>query len=354
MRSIANYISHISNSSLLQYRDSLLPEPTTPHSPWPVNLRDSTTIRGLPLVIGTRASALARWQTDRVIARLRAAWPDLDYRVKLLSTSGDRIQDKPLSEIGGKGLFTSELEDAVRSGEIDLAVHSLKDLPIDDAPGLTIGALCEREDARDVLIARDSWTLASLPAGARLGTSSLRRSAQLLAVRPDLKVLPLRGNVDTRVHKLMQAEYDAIVLAAAGVLRLELAHHVTEYLPFEVMLPAPGQGALAVQCRVDDTPTLKLLALLDDPTVRAAVTAERTFLKDLGGGCSAPVAAYALEATGRSALAPVGCWPLQMMGLVASPDGRRLIRVSGDGNDPAILGAELAQQALAQGAGGLL
>lgn len=300
--------------------------------------------RPRPLTIGTRGSALARWQTDWVMTRLGAASSGLNCQTKLFTTSGDRILDKPLPEIGGKGLFTEELENALRSGEIDLAVHSLKDLPIDDSSGLIIGAICVREDARDVLIARDDWTLATLPPSARVGTSSLRRSAQLRAARPDLTLLPLRGNVDTRLRKAMQGEYEAIVLAAAGVIRLGLRDRITEYLSFDVMLPAPGQGAMAVQCRADDSITRDLLTALDDPASRAAVTAERSFLNGLGGGCSAPVAAYA-EFKDRS---------LQMTGLVASVDGQRVIRVSGEGNDPLALGVELAQQALAQNAGELL
>ncbi len=304
------------------------------------------------LTIGTRSSALARWQTEWVLARLREAWPDLDCQTKLFTTSGDRILDKPLPEIGGKGLFTAELENALRNGEIDLAVHSLKDLPIDDAPGLTIGAIPVREDARDVLISRNGWTLDTLPSGARVGTSSLRRSAQLLPARPDLTLLPLRGNVDTRVRKVRQGEYDAIVLAAAGVLRLGLGEHITEYLPMEVMLPAPGQGALAVQCRADDASVLESLRPIGDRATRAAVAAERAFLKALGGGCSAPVAAYAQANLPRTR--PAYASSIQMTGLVASPDGRRVIRVTGEGSDPNVLGADLAQQALAQGAGELL
>ncbi|MBI3763055.1 MAG: hydroxymethylbilane synthase [Chloroflexi bacterium] len=301
-----------------------------------------------PVTLGTRGSPLARWQTDWVLARLRWAWPELRCETKLITTTGDRVLDKPLPEIGGKGLFTEELECALRSGEIDLAVHSLKDLPIEDAPGLVLGAICAREDARDVLIARDASALAGLPDGARVGTSSLRRSAQLLAARPDVTVLPLRGNVDTRVRKALRGDYDAIVLAAAGVLRLGLGEHIAEYLPFEVMLPAPGQGALAVQCRADDDDGLQLLAPLDDHASRAAVTAERTFLKALGGGCSAPVAAFAESRIGnRTSI-------IAMTGLVASPDGRRVIRVSGEGDYPTTLGAELARQALAQGARELL
>jgi hydroxymethylbilane synthase len=310
-----------------------------------------------PITLGTRPSPLARWQTDWVLSRLRAARPDLDLGTKRFTTSGDRILDKPLPEIGGKGLFTEELENALRSGEIDLAVHSLKDLPIDDSPGLTIGGICVREDARDVLISPVGWTLAALPAAARVGTSSLRRASQLLAARPDLTLLPLRGNVDTRIRKAMNGDYDAIVLAAAGVLRLGLSQHVSEYLSYDVMLPAPGQGALAVQCRADDAATLALLARLDHAPTRAAVTAERAFLSCLGGGCSAPIAAYAsfsptpdgVRLSGEGG----GGWG-QMTGLVASRDGRRVIRVTGEGADPKTLGAELAKQALGQGAGELL
>jgi hydroxymethylbilane synthase len=298
------------------------------------------------LTLGTRGSALARWQTGWVLARLAAANPGLSTRVKLFTTSGDRILDKPLPEIGGKGLFTEELESALRTGEIDLAVHSLKDLPVQPADGLAIGAICAREDARDVLIARAGLSFDFLPAGARLGTSSLRRSAQLLARRPDLTLLPLRGNVDTRLRKALAGDYDAIVLAAAGVLRLGLAQHVSEYLPFEVMLPAPGQGALAVQCRRDDAGSLDILAALDDTDSRTAVTAERAFLEALGGGCSAPIAAYAHY--------PVPGASLHMSALVATADGRQTVRVAGSGADPLALGRGLADTALAQAAGDLI
>lgn len=300
------------------------------------------------LVLGTRGSALARWQTEWVMARLRGAWPDLECVSQLFSTAGDRNVDKPLPELGGKGLFTEELERALRAGEIDLAVHSLKDLPIEDSPGLTIGAICMRADARDTLIARDRWTLTTLPPGARVGTCSLRRSAQLLAVRPDVKPHPVRGNIDTRIRKAMQGDYEAIVLAAAGVLRLGLDQYISDYLPLEVMLPAPGQAALAVQCRADDARTRELLQPLDDAPTRAAVTAERAFLRALGGGCSAPVAAYAQ--TQASSVT----FHISLTGSVASLDGRRVIRVAGEGSDPNGLGEQLAQQALAQGAGELL
>ncbi len=298
------------------------------------------------LTLGTRGSALARWQTAWVIARLTHAWPDLNCTLKLFQTSGDKILDKPLPEIGGKGLFTEELENALKTGEIDLAVHSLKDLPIDGAAGLTLGAIAEREDACDVLIARERFTLASLPQGARVGTSSLRRVAQLLAARPDLHLLPLRGNVDTRIRKAMNGDYDAIVLAAAGVQRLGLDAHITEYLSFEVMLPAPGQGALAIQCRADDHSTLDLLKPIEHAATRSAVLAERAFLNGLGGGCSAPVAAFAEVAPHASLVT--------LTGLVASLDGRQVIRLSNAGHDPIEVGTQLAQHALAQGAAELI
>ncbi len=297
------------------------------------------------LTIGTRGSALARWQTDWVIDHLKQAWPGLECSLKLFSTSGDKILDKPLPEIGGKGLFTEELEQSLRAGEIDLAVHSLKDLPIDDASGLTLGAISPRADARDVLISAQKYTLKTLPQNARVGTSSLRRSAQLLSARPDLKLLPLRGNVDTRIRKAMSGDYDAIVLAAAGVTRLGLSANITEYLSFDVMLPAPGQGAMAVQCRSNDQHTIDLLAPLNDHATRNCVIAERAFLNGLGGGCSAPIAAYAISHQ-QSAIS--------LTGLVASLDGRRVIRVSGEGNDAIVLGNELAQRAIDQGASELL
>lgn len=302
----------------------------------------------MSLALGTRGSRLARWQTDWVAARLREAWPGLECESQFFTTAGDRNIDKPLPELGGKGVFTEELESALRAGDIDLAVHSLKDLPIEDSPGVTVGAICARADARDVLIARERWTVKTLPIGARVGTCSLRRSAQLLAARPDVKPQPVRGNVDTRIRKAMLGEYDAIVLAAAGVTRLNLDEHIAEYLPFEIMLPAPGQAALAVQCRADDARTLELLKPLDDAPTRAAVTAERMFLQALGGGCSAPVAAYAQTQDSRFK------FQVSMVGSIVSIDGRRAIRVSGEDQDPNTLGQQLAQQALAQGAGELL
>jgi hydroxymethylbilane synthase len=223
-------------------------------------------------------------------------------------------------------------------------VHSLKDLPVENVEGLTVACTPLRGEVRDALISTDRFTLATLPPNAVVGTSSLRRGAQLLAVRPDLKIESLRGNVDTRLRKAGEGRYDAIVLAGAGLTRLGLGAHISEWLPLDVMLPAPGQGALAVQCRADDPTTLDLLAGLDDPATRRAVTAERAFLSGLGGGCAVPVAAYA-EAVFRPPASGV-----RLQGLVASPDGQKLIRLTAEGTDALAVGKELALQALAQGA----
>jgi hydroxymethylbilane synthase len=300
------------------------------------------------LLVGTRKSALALWQTDWVIERLHAAWPGVACVVQPFLTEGDRTQaqNKPLPEIGGKGLFTQELEEALRNGDIDLAVHSLKDLPVEEPPGVTIGAIPTRADVRDGLVARNGWTLATLPHGSVVGTSSTRRAAQLLAARPDLVIRPIRGNVETRIKKVLNGDYDATVLALAGLNRLNLAHHVTDLLSLEIMLPAPGQGALAIQCRSDDEAVRSLLEPLEDATVRAAVNAERGFLSRLGGGCSAPVAAYATPVDGETRC-------LSMEALVASPDGQHLVRVCGQGRADE-LAERLAAEALAQGAADLL
>lgn len=292
------------------------------------------------LIVGSRTSKLALWQTNHVIARLQAAWPDLNCRLQPFTTRGDQTLHIPLPQIGGKGLFTAELEQALLAGEIDLAVHSLKDLPVANTPGLTLGAITSRADVRDVLVSAANWTLDALPMGAVVGTSSIRRQAQLWAVRPDLTVRSIRGNVDTRLHKVEAGEYDAAVLAAAGLSRLELGQGISQLLPLEQMMPAPGQGALAVQCRADDAPTLTRLRAIHDALTLAAVTAERAFLAGLGGGCSAPVAAYAAVTAGV----------IHLRGLVAMPDGTQLVRVAGQGEDAAALGRQLARQALAEGA----
>jgi hydroxymethylbilane synthase len=294
------------------------------------------------LTLGTRPSQLARWQTDFVAAGLRAAWPGLRTKIEVYTTRGDRELGRPLPEIGGKGLFTAEIEAALRAGDIDLAVHSLKDLPIADSEGLTIGAVLERAEAHDVLISRHGLPLMELPPAPRIGTSSPRRAAQILAVRPDAQIVPIRGNVDTRLRKAATEDYDAVVLAAAGLTRLGLEEHITQQLSTDVMLPAPSQGALAVQCRADDKEVLNLLHPIHHQPTWAAVTAERAFLEGLGGGCAVPVAAYA-ACNGAK---------LQLDGLVASLDGRQVVRVGGDGSpeDAVHLGHRLAQEALTEGA----
>jgi hydroxymethylbilane synthase len=250
--------------------------------------------------------------------------------------------DRPLPEIGGKGLFTSELESELLSGTVDCAVHSLKDLPTMNPDGLVVGCVPARAERRDALISKQGYTLESLPPGAVVGTSSLRRAAQVLSARPDLTIASLRGNVDTRVRKALAGQYHAILLAGAGLIRLGLEAHITQWLPLEIMLPAPGQGALAVQCRAGDTDTLSLLSALEDPPTHAEVTAERHFLLGLGCGCALPVAAWAVV-SGQPAT-------IRLNGLVASLDGKRSIRVSGSGSDPLELGSRLAQEAAAQGA----
>lgn len=298
---------------------------------------------------GTRASALARWQTARVSDALERLSGVASHPV-VLSTVGDRDLGLPLPALGGKGAFTAELETALREGRIDFAVHSLKDLPVDDTPGIVVAAVLSRDDARDVVIAGSGAPLAELRRGAVVGTSSNRRMAQIAAERPDLAIRSLRGNVDTRVQKALAGEYDAIVIAAAGVHRLGLTRHITEYLSFERMLPAPGQGALAVQCRADDDATRALVGVLDDPAARIPTTAERSFLSDLGGGCAAPIAALGASFEGE------GRRHLRLTGLVASLDGRRLIRgtVEGEWGAGVELAGELAAYVTALGARELL
>lgn len=300
----------------------------------------------MKLIFATRPSALARWQTQWVISALQKAHPGLVCEEKVITTQGDTILDKPLPEIGGKGLFTQELESELLSGAVHCAVHSLKDLPVENPEGLTVGCIPDRAEVRDVLISKDGHSLENLPSGAVVGTSSLRRAAQILAARPDVTIASLRGNVDTRLRKALDGQYDAIILAGAGLTRLGLESHVTQWLPLDVMLPAPGQGALAVQCRADDEETLSLLSALEDVPTRAAVTAERQFLLGLGGGCAVPVAAYAAVSGQQSTIS--------LSGLVASLDGTKLIKVAGEGAESVELGNQLAQDAISQGANEIL
>jgi len=301
------------------------------------------------LIIGSRRSQLAQTQSNLVRRQLLAAWPGLQVDIELIDTRGDLNRIDPLPQIGGKGLFTLELEEALRERRIDLAVHSLKDLPVEDSPGLTVVAVPERAPTSDLLVCRTADRVEALPQGAVVGTSSLRRAAQLLALRPDLKIKDIRGNVDTRLRKLDDPAqgYDAILLAQAGLTRLghaDLTH--IHPIPAQVMLPAPGQGALGVQGRANDPDTGPYFAPLEHAPTRAAVTAERAFLAGLGGGCSIPVGALATVEAGQ----------LSLRGVVASPDGRRVIRVAGSGAVSAAqeIGYQLANEAISQGAQALL
>jgi hydroxymethylbilane synthase len=250
------------------------------------------------LTYATRRSMLALAQCRAFVARLCAADPTVETRELQVVTSGDRIQDRPLAEVGGKGLFVKEIEEALLDGRADFAVHSIKDVPAELPEGLVLACIPAREDPRDVLVAPRHGTLAALPKGARVGTSSLRRAVSLQAQRPDLVIVPLRGNVDTRLRKVDAGECDAIVLARAGLVRLGLEERATEILSPETSLPAPGQGALGVECRRDDEATRRTLALLDDPVAARCVTAERGVLHALGGDCKTALGAYAERAAG--------------------------------------------------------
>jgi len=299
------------------------------------------------ILLGSRRSKLAMWQSRYVQELLQKAWPEKEVEIQVITTKGDQILDRPLPLIGGKGLFTAELEMALRTGEIDAAVHSLKDLPTESPAGLTVGAIPIRARPDDVLISRAGYQLESLPKGATVGTSSRRRAAQLLNMRPDLKIADIRGNVPTRINRALSEDgpYDAIILAYAGLERLGLLDVASQILPLGIVMPAPGQGALGIQSRDDET-SLALLTPLDDNLSRVAVTAERAFLSGLGGGCATPVAAYATHNNDR----------LHLAGRVSSIDGQRQIDVQGDGPPEQAwqLGIRLAEVALDKGAAILL
>jgi hydroxymethylbilane synthase len=297
-----------------------------------------------PLRLGTRGSPLALWQAEEVERRLRALDPRLTIEREILKTPGDRAQDEALFRLGDKGLFTKDVEIALADRRIDVAVHSLKDLPTAVAPGLVVGAVLEREDPRDALVSAGG-RLDALPEAARVGTSSLRRRAQLLALRPDLRIVEVRGNVATRLAKAERGECDAIVLARAGLLRLGLADRAVEVFDPERLLPAVGQGALAVEVRRDDTRVLGLVRHLDHRETRLAVSAERSLLARLEGGCQVPVGALAVLADGD----------LQLRALVADIDGRRVVRASGAARvateaEAQALGERVAEQLVAEGA----
>ena len=299
-----------------------------------------------PLRIATRKSQLALWQAEHVAALLRRAHAGLAVELVPMITQGDRIQDRSLAAIGGKGLFIRELEVALEERRADIAVHSMKDLPAELPEGLTIAAVLERADPRDALLSASAARLDDLPRGARVGTSSLRRQAQLMAARPDLRIEPLRGNVDTRLRRLDAGEMDAIVLACAGLIRLGLESRITARLDPMISLPAVAQGVIGIECRGADARTLELVGMLNHRDTRIAMDAERAFAHRLGGSCQSPIAAHAR----------IGGRRLILDGLVAEPDGQRLLRdtLPGSVDDPAALGRRLAERLLAAGAGSLL
>jgi hydroxymethylbilane synthase len=296
------------------------------------------------LRIGSRGSQLALWQANHISALLLARGHEVE--IEIIHTTGDKITDVPLAMVGtkgglGKGIFTKEIEEALAAGRVDLAVHSLKDLPTELSPGFEIAAITDREDPRDAFCSRHYSRVEDLPQGARVGTSSLRRHAQLKAIRPDLDIHPLRGNVDTRLRKLEQGEYDAIILAAAGLNRLGKTELVKQIIPAEIMCPAAGQGALGVEIRAGDSATRKHVEFLNNPAARAATTCERALLNRLGGGCQVPIGAFAETRDGK----------LHLEAIVADPDGSKLLRESRDGNlnDAEALGNAVGETLLNRG-----
>jgi hydroxymethylbilane synthase len=294
----------------------------------------------MTLRIGSRGSQLALWQANHISALLHARGHAVE--IEIIHTTGDKITDVPLAQVGlGKGIFTKEIEEALAAGRVDLAVHSLKDLPTELSPGFEIAAITERENPRDAFCSRQYSRIEDLPQGARVGTSSLRRQAQLKAIRPDLDIHPLRGNVDTRLRKLEQGEYDAIILASAGLKRLGKTELMKYVIPAETMCPAAGQGALGIEIREGDTTTREKLKFLDDPAARTATTCERALLNRLGGGCQVPIGALAELRNGR----------LQLEAIVADPDGTKVLRESRAGSidSPEELGNEVGEALLRRG-----
>lgn len=298
------------------------------------------------IVIGTRESKLAMWQANWVVENLKEANPAYRFRIVGMRTQGDNILDVALAKIGDKGLFTKELELAMLRGDIDLAVHSMKDLPTVLPEGLIIGAVCRREYPGDVLIAKEGKSLEELPYGALIGTSSLRRSAQLLNYRSDLKMVTLRGNINTRLRKLEEEGLDAIVLASAGITRMGWGNRITQTLPFDICLPAVGQGAIGVEIRRDHEEITRLVSRIDHTESRCAIQAERSFLKQLEGGCQVPIGSLGTVDNSR----------LILEGLVASLDGKKVVRssITGRLGEAEILGQRLAEKLLKMGAGDIL
>jgi len=293
------------------------------------------------LKIGTRGSKLALTQTNFVAEKLKKAMPDAEIEICIIKTSGDIMQDVSLLTIGGQGVFVKELEEALLSGKVDLAVHSMKDVPGDIPEGLMFAAILKREDIRDVLVSRNNIKLEFMPKGAKIGTGSQRRGAQIKAMLPDINIVPLRGNIDTRLKKIETENLTGVILAAAGMKRMGLAARITQFLPVETMLPAVGQGALGLQIRKDDTELAKACAALNDATTAAEVTAERAFLRELGGGCRLPIAA----------LGKLDGQMLTLEGMVAAPNGSTMIRekISGTIKDAEEMGKKLAEIVLDKG-----
>jgi len=296
------------------------------------------------LRIATRKSRLALWQAEFVKSQLERVHPGLRIELVGLTTRGDQWLSAPLSEIGGKGLFIKELETAITDGRADVAVHSMKDVPAELPPGFAIPVIGYRSEVRDVLVSPRARSVADLPKGARVGSSSLRRQAQLLARRPDLAVAPVRGNVNTRLDKLDAGEYDALLLAGTGLQRLGLADRIREFLSLDESLPAAGQGALGVECSADRTEVIELLRPLNDAMVTRCVSAERAVSRHLGADCSLPIAAYAVDVHGE----------LQMRALIANASGRRVLRCAVSGHDSDALGAQAAAELRRQGADEIL
>ncbi len=298
------------------------------------------------LIIGTRGSALALWQANWVKSGLISRHPSLSVDLSIIKTKGDMILDVPLAKVGGKGLFVKEIEEALKDGRIDMAVHSMKDMPAEIPDGLCIAAVPERESPCDVLISRNNIPLSQLPKGARIGTSSLRRASQLRFARPDIEIVPLRGNLNTRIQKLETEALDAVVLAAAGVKRLNLEEKISEYIDFDVLLPAVGQGALCIESRQEDPDTLALVRILDHALTHQSIIAERAFLHRLEGGCQVPMAAYGT----------INGEELTLTGMVAEIDGSGIIKdvITGPAADAHQIGTNLAERLIRQGANDIL
>ncbi|MGO0060190.1 hydroxymethylbilane synthase [Brevibacillus fluminis] len=300
--------------------------------------------------VGSRKSMLALTQTNWVIEQLKKLDAESSFEVHEIVTKGDVVLDVTLSKVGGKGLFVKEIEQSLFDKETDMAVHSMKDMPSELPEGLVIGAVPKRVDPRDVLISLTGKTLDELPTGAVVGTSSLRRAAQLLNYRPDLQIRSIRGNIDTRLRKLKEEGFDAIILAAAGLERVNWNGTITQFLPVEISLPAVGQGALAIECRADDTEMLALLKKFDHLPTKLAVTAERAFLHKMQGGCQVPIGAYATIEEGTGGALP----QITLTGMVGAPDGSTLMKHTITGTDPEVLGVQVANHLLDLGAGEIL